>query len=64
MLQADLQNRALISLVPSPKSLQKASADISVPVLGGGDPQTQPFNEETRWHVPDYCACERCVLGD
>ena len=21
-----------------------------------GDPQTEPFNEEPRWHVPHYCA--------
>src|ERR1700693_3763897 len=29
-----------------------------------GDPQTEPFNEEPRWHVPDYCARKRCWLGD
>jgi hypothetical protein len=26
--------------------------------------QTEPFNEEQRWHVPDYCALECGGLGD
>jgi hypothetical protein len=56
-------NRTLLSLVPRPKSLHKVSAGMSVTVVRG-DPQTEPFNEELRWHVPDYCARERWRLGD
>ena len=62
MLQADVQIGPYFRCCLAPKSLHKASPGSKY--LVRGDPQTEPFNEEPRWHVPDYCARERCRLDD